>query len=140
VHGSGAGDDADFGDNVTSFLSTAKDGPNADGTGNHFLRGKRLAMLQRAQASNAEAKRAAEREMKRRNFHLRQLTVDAPRHGQIVAGKTTTLFASDTLARVVDEDLEMDESWLIYACSFKGSRRGETTHLMLVARGTEFVS
>ena len=141
VHGSGAGDDADFGDNVTTFLGTAKDGPNADGTGNHFLRPKRLAMLQRAQASNAEAQRAAAREMKRRNFHLRQLTVDAPRHGQIVAGKIPTLFAPDTLARCVDEDLEMDETWLVYACSFKGSRSGgETTHLMLVPRGTEFVS
>jgi prophage tail gpP-like protein len=98
-------------------------------------------MTQRAQASNAEAQRAAEREMKRRNFHLRQLTVDAPRHGQVVAGKTTTLFAVDTLARCIDEDLQMDEAWLIYACSFKGSRGGgETTNLMLVPRGTEFVS
>jgi prophage tail gpP-like protein len=141
MHGAGAGDDADFGDNVTSFLGTAKDGPKPDGTGNHFLRPKRLAMLQRAQASNAEAQRAAAREMKRRSFHLRQLTVDAARHGQIVAGKTTTLFATDTLARVVDDDLQMDEAWLIYACSFKGSRAGgETTHLMLVPRGTEFVS
>jgi prophage tail gpP-like protein len=141
MHGAGAGDDADFGDNVVSFMGTAKDGPKPDGTGNHFLRPKRLAMTQRAQASNAEAQRAAEREMKRRNFHLRQLTVDAARHGQIVAGKTTTLFAVDTLARCVDEDLKTDEAWLIYACSFKGSRSGgETTNLMLVPRGTEFVS
>jgi prophage tail gpP-like protein len=141
MHGAGAGDDADFGDNVVSFMGTAKDGPKPDGTGNHFLRPKRLAMTQRAQASNAEAQRAAEREMKRRNFHLRQLTVDAARHGQIVAGKTVTLFAVDTLARCIDEDLKQDEAWLIYACSFKGSRSGgETTNLMLVPRGTEFVS
>lgn len=140
VHGAGDGDDADFGDNVTTFLGTAQDGPFRDGTGRHFLRPKRLAMAQTAQASNAEAKRAAEREMKRRNFHLRQLTVEAPGHGQIIAGKIATLFAPDTLARVIDEDAEMDETWLVYACSFSGSRTGgETTNLMLVPRGTEFV-
>lgn len=140
-HGAGAGDDGDFGDNVTSFLGVAKDGPNPDGTGNHFLREKRLAMQQRAQASNAEAQRSAELEMKRRNFRLRQLTVDAPLHGQVVAGTIATLFAPDTLARVIDEDLESDETWFVYACRFKGSRAGgETTELMLVPKGTEFVA
>ena len=44
------------------------------------------------------------------------------------------------LLRLVFEDLEMDETWFVYACSFKGSRAGETTNLMLVPRGTEFVS
>jgi prophage tail gpP-like protein len=141
VHGSGEGDDADFGDNVTTFVGIAKDGPNADGTGNRFLREKRLVMSQRAQASNAEAQRAADREMKRRNFHARQLTVEAPLHGQVVAGKIATLFAPDTMARCIDDDLEMDESWLVYACSFRGSRGdGETTNVMLVPRGTAFVS
>lgn len=141
VHGAGQGDDADFGDNVTTFVGIAKDGPKTDGTGKHFLRPKRLAKSQTAQASNAEAKRAADREMKRRNFHLRQLTVDAPLHGQVVAGKIPTLFVPDTLGRVIDDDLESDESWFIYACSYKGSRAGgETTNLMLVPSGTEFVS
>lgn len=141
VHGAGDGDDGDFGDNVTTFFGSAKDGPNADGTGNNFLRPKRLVMSQTAQSSNAEAKRSAERELKRRNFHLRQLTVDAPLHGQVVAGKIPTLFAPDTLARVIDEDLESDEIWLVYGCSFRGSRTGgETTNLMLVPRGTEFVA
>jgi prophage tail gpP-like protein len=97
-------------------------------------------MAQRAQKNDAEANRAAAIEMKRRNFRLRQLTVDAPLHGQVVAGKIVTLFAPDTLARVIDEDLEMDETWLVYACSFKGSHPGgETTNMMLVPRGTEFV-
>lgn len=141
VHGAGAGDDADFGDNVCSYLGVAKDGPNVDGTGNNFLRPKRLVMSQHAQESNAEAKRSAERELKRRSFNLRQLTVDAPLHGQVVLGTIPTLFAPDTLARAIDEDLEMDEIWYVYACSLRGAREGgETTNLMLVPRGTEFVS
>lgn len=140
VHGAGDGDDADFGDNVTTYLGTAKDGPNVDGTGKNFLRPKRLAMSQTAQASNAEAKRSAEREMKRRGFRLRQLTVEAPWHGQILAGKVPTLFVPDTMARCIDEEMQSDEAWFIYGCNYKGSRGGgETTNMMLVPRGTEFV-
>jgi prophage tail gpP-like protein len=140
VHGAGAGDDADFGDNVVTFTGSAKDGPNVDGTGNHFLRPKRLVMSQTAQDSNAEAQRSAGREMKRRGFHLRQLNVEAPMHGQILVGRVPTLFVPDTMGRCIDEELEMDEAWLVYACEYKGSRAGETTKLMLVPRGTEFVS
>ncbi len=135
VHGAGTGEDA------TSFFGSAKDGPNIDGTGGRFLRPKRLVLTQSAQASNAQAKRAAEREMKRRNFTARQLTVDAPLHGQVVAGTILTLFAPDTLARVIDEDLDMDETWFIYACTYRGSAKGgATTNLQLVPRGTEFVA
>lgn len=141
MHGMGHGDDDDFGSNVTAYLGTAKDGPNADGTGGDFLRPKRLAMAQRAFESNAEAQAAAEREMKRRRFSRRQLTADAPLHGQIVAGTLITLFAPNTLARVIDDELEMDETWLIYACRYRGQREGgETTELLLVPKGTEFVA
>lgn len=140
VHGAGAGDESDFGDNVTSYLGVAKDGPNTDGTGKNFIHPKRLAMTQTALKSNAEAARAAEREMDKRGFSARQLVVDADYHGQIVARTVSTLFAPDTLARCVDDDLEMDETWLVYACSLTGSRAGEATQLMLVPRGTRFIS
>jgi prophage tail gpP-like protein len=140
VHGSGAGDEDNFGDDVTTYVGTAKDGPNADGTGKNFLHPKRLVVAQSALTSNAEARRSATREMKRRAFKMRQLTVEAPLHGQVLAGVVPTLFAPNTLARVVDEELELDETWLIYAVAFNGSRRGETSQLMLVPRGTQFVS
>lgn len=141
VHGAGCGDDDNFGDNVSTYMGTAKDGPNADGTGRDFLRPKRLALSQRAIQDNLEAKRSAAREMNRRNFSRRQLTVNAGGHGQIVAGTLVTLFAPNTLARVIDEDLELDETWLVYACTFHGSRRSaELTDLMLVPKGTVFVS
>ena len=141
VHGSGAGDESSFGDDVVSYLGSAKDGPALDGTGGDFLHPKRVVMSQSALGSNAEAKASAERQMRRTGFSRRQLTVDAALHGQVLAGTVTTLFAPDTMARVVDDDLETDDSWFVYACSFAGSRAGgETTQLMLVPSGTEFVS
>lgn len=141
VHGSGGGgtSDEEFGDDVTSFLGTAKDGPKADGTGKNFIEPKRLVTMQTGLQSTAEAQRTAETEMKRRGFKRRALTAFAPFHGQLIAGSMMTLFAPDTLARVVIDD-EMDEVWMPYACSYRGSRSaGETTEMMLVPRGTEFV-
>jgi prophage tail gpP-like protein len=145
VHGAGAGDEDNFGDDVTTYIGTAKDGPNVDGTSligqGGFLFPKRLVVSQSALSSNAEAARAAEREMKRRNFKRRHLTVEAPHHGQLVAGTVSTLFAPNTLARCIDDDLELDETWLLYGINLKASRStGETTSIMLVPRGTEFVA
>lgn len=137
VHGSGSTED----DEAYTCIGIAKDGPNTDGTGRDFLHPKRLVIPQSALASNAEAQRAAEREKKRRGFDRRQLTVNAPFHGQVVAGTIMTLFAPNTIARCIDEDLEMDELWLIYAARLRGNRAGgQTTELMLVPRGTEFVA
>lgn len=142
VHGSGTGDEDDFGDNVTSYLGSSKDGPNVDGTGGWFKRPKRLVVTQSALSSNAEAARAAARERRRRDFRLRHMTISAPLHGQVVTGSTRTLFAPNTLARCIDDDLEMDETWLPYACRYAcgGRNSGETTELMLVPRGVEFVA
>jgi len=141
IHGAGAGDASNYGDDVTSYIGTAKDGPNADGTGKDFQFPKRFAHYQRAVQDNAEAARAAAREMTRRNFKRRHVTVSVPLHGQVVAGTTMTLFAPNTLARVIDDDLELDGTFLLYACSYRGSRDGgETTEIMLVPRGTEFVA
>lgn len=136
VHGAGAGDHGSM-----SYIGTAKDGPNADGTGRDFVHAKRIVVSQTGLKSNAEATRAAQREKKRRDFRRRQLTAKVPTHGQVLVGQTPTLFAPNTLARVTDDEAELDEVWLVYACSYRGSRdAGETTDLMLVPRGTEFVA
>jgi prophage tail gpP-like protein len=140
VHGTSTGDEADYGDSVTSYIGIAKDGPNADGTGRDFLRPKRLVLSQSGLRSNAEATRAADREKLRRDFQRRVLTVEAPLHGQVLAGGAPTLFAPNTLARVIDDELELDETWLIYACGYRGSRTTKTTRLMLVPQGTRFVA
>lgn len=141
VHGGGVGTDDDFGDNVASFIGTAKEGPNGDGTGKSLQFPKRLVMTQTALQSNAEATRAAQREMKRRSFQARQATATVPLHGQLVAGTQLTLYAPNTLARIIDDEIELDETWLIYALRLRASRReGETTEIMLVPSGTEFVA
>lgn len=137
----GVGTDSDFGDNVTSFFGVAKDGGNADGTGGDFIFPKRLVVTTHGQLSNAEAQKEAERQMTRRKFNRRQLTVGATEHGQVVAGTTRTLFTPNTMARVVDDELGLDEAWLIYSCRYRAARQGgETTELLLVPRGTAFVS
>lgn len=140
THGAGGGSDDDFGEGVLSHLGDAVDGPNDDGTGRDFIHPKRLVMSQRAVASSAEAKRAAGREMIRRDFERRQFVVQAMLHGQRFRGDIITLFAPNTLARLIDDDLEIDLICLIYAVRFKGSKAGETTELSLVPRGTEFVA
>lgn len=129
------------GDEVGTYRGTHNDGPNADGTGETFKLPKRLVVSQASLQSHAEAGRAAVREAKRRAFNLRQLSVAAPFHGQVVAGTIATLFSPNTIARVIDEDIDLDELWLAHACTFRGRRtEGETADLMLVPRETEFVA
>lgn len=140
-HGTGTGDDEDYGDNVTSYLGKSLDGPNADGTGRDFQHPKRLALSQSALEDNREAGRAAQREMNRRSFKRSQLVVQVALHGQRYSSPLYTLFAPNTLARVVDEELQTDTTWLIYAVKFKGAREaGETTELRLIPRGTVFTA
>lgn len=138
VHGTSPGDeDNEAGDLICS--GSAKDGPAKDGTGNNFLRPKRLVMSQTSLTSNAEAVLVAKREMRRRLFKLRHYSITMTAHGQVVAGSTPTLYAPNTIARVINHLLEEDDLWLVYACRYKGSRGGATTDLSLVPVGTEFV-
>jgi hypothetical protein len=61
-------------------------------------------------------------------------------HGQIISGTTRTLFALDTIARVIDEEIDLDQDFLIYSASFSASYdSGEKTVLQMVPRGTELV-
>lgn len=141
AHGTGRGGDDDYGQGVISHAGSAFDGPGDDGTGVDFTYPKRLVLSQTALQSNAEAGRAAARDMTRRNFERQQVTIQAPLHGQRFRGDVITLFAPNTLARVIDDDLGLDNVFLIYEVRFKGSAKGgETTDLKLVPRGTVFVS
>lgn len=128
-------------DDQFSYIGRALDGPNKDGTGRDFLFPKRLVQRQQSLDDNAEAQRAADRDMRRRNFQRRTLIAQCSHHGQLVAGTIRTLFAPNTLARVQWDDLDMDETWLPHTCRYRGARgAGETTELQLVPRGTEFVA
>lgn len=151
VVGSGGGTITDYGVNVTGRTGTVVDGPGPRGTGRDFARQKILVMAETALRDNAEAKRIARREQIRRDFERTKATATMAYHGQIVAGTTRTLFAPNTIARVIDEDLpigdgsaasratgHLDYPFLVYACKYSGSRDGgETTTLDMVPKGTE---
>jgi prophage tail gpP-like protein len=138
--GTGASTDSDVGEGLFC-RGVASNGPGPDGIGVDFDHPKRLLLTERSMSSNAEAVAVATREMARRDFKSRQITATMPLHGQAVGGGARVLFACNTLARVIDEELEptLDAVFLIYAASFRGSREGETTMLSLVPKGTRFV-
>ncbi len=112
-----------------------------DGTGRDFFYPKWLILAEQGARDNAEAKRIAEREQARRDFKRTSLSITAPYHGQDLGNGQLTMFAIDTMARVIDEDTSMDDDFLIYAVTLKSSRNdGETTTIQMVPRGTEVVS
>jgi prophage tail gpP-like protein len=142
--GSGISSAADYGEAASSRAGVVLDNPDnkVDGTGRDFQFPKRLILPEQGVADRAEASRVAAREQARRDFHRTQCTVTTWYHGQLLspADSTRTLFAPDTIARCIREDIELDEDFMIYAVSFRASReQGETTELKLVPRGTEVV-
>lgn len=139
----GSGTETELGfPSASSHSGTVWDNPKnkVDGTGKDFLYPKRLVLPEQAMRNHAEAERLARLEQQRRDFARTTARVECWYHGQVVAGSTRTLFATDTMARVIDEEIDLDQDFLIYAASFRASRaNGETTELQLVPRGTEVV-
>lgn len=140
VYGIGRGDASGYGGDVAN-RGAARNGPNADGTGRDFAYPKRMSLPQNAIQDADEAGRVAAREMAHRDFRGRTLAVSTLGHGQTLTGSTATLYAPNTLARVIDDDLYEDGIWLVHSLTFKGDRQsGETTDLQLVPRDTVFVA
>lgn len=142
--GNGGGTEADFGISVSSRRAVVFDNElnTFDGTGRDFIYPKRLLMPERGYDSNAEASAEAGREQARRDFRRTVVTAPMPLHGQFISTGAPTIFAPNTIARVRDEEFEppLDDAFLIYACTYHGSREeGETTMLELVPKGTEIV-
>lgn len=139
VVGTGGGDDVNHGADVVGRRGVARDGINSDGTGNHFLYRKELIMPERNYSTNNDAQRIANREMARRLFKAHTITATMPGHGQILRGERT-IFAPNTIAQVVDEDIPYDEDCLVVGVTFAcDGQSGETTRLELVPKGTEVV-
>lgn len=140
--GAGSSGSNDFGETACTKSGTVWDNPEnkIDGTGRDFLYPKRLVLSESALRDRAEAERNALRDQQRRDFARTSAIATCWYHGQVVSGSTRTLFALDTMARVIDDEIRMDEDFLIYAASFTASRQsGETTTLHMVPRGTELV-
>jgi len=144
VAGVGQGDEDSYGADVVDVQGRAVDNPfnTTDGTGRDFLRPARMLMPERNYEGYGDAQRVADREMARRNFRRNLITAKMPWHGQWLDPANPTLFAPNTIARVIDEDFdpELDDEYLIVSCAFESTRdNGEETHLELVPKGTEII-
>lgn len=134
VVGSGVGDANRYGISVSARTGNARDSElTEDGTGDRFLRPKRLLMTESVR-SIKEAQELAAREMARRRAGWLQVPVIAPTHGQqIQGGRDVTLFACDTIATVENEQTGLAMDMRITSCQYTSSRdEGEQTRMDLV--------
>lgn len=144
VVGAGGATEQDYGANVSSRRAAVFDNPanKVDGTGRDFIYPKRLLMPERDFDSNQDAARIAALEQARRDFRRTVVTAEMEMHGQFVGTAAPTIFAPNTIARVIDEEFDpvLDAPYLIVSCIFRGTRTGaETTQLELVPKGTQIV-
>lgn len=144
VVGTGGDTERDFGVNVSARRAVVYDNGTrgTDGTGRDFIHPKRLLMPERNFDGNKDAEEIAGREKARRDFRRSIVTATVPLHGQFVGLAAPTLFAPNTIARVIDEEFDppVDGAYLSYACTYRANRsEGETTMLELVPSGTEIV-
>ncbi len=143
VAGIGGQGDTNYGKNVSDNRGVSLDNPNnrLDGTGRDFIHPKRMFMPEKSFSSFQDAQRVADLERIRRDYKRHLVSVEAPLHGQFLnAGGPPTLFAYNTVARVIDEELELDDTYLVVSCAFSSNReQGETTTLHMVPTGTEIL-
>lgn len=139
--GSGSSDGSNYGENVSSRRGKVVDGSGKDGVGRDFILPKRLLIPEQSLESNKTAQDVAERERDRRDFRRHVISATMPLHGQFVSTAAATLFAPNTITRVVDEELEptLDDKYLITSCTYEADRESETTELELVPVGTEII-
>lgn len=140
--GSGGQGDTNFGRNGIDNRGAAFDNVfnRIDGTGRDFIHPKRMYLPEQAYDSFGDADRVAANEQARRDMKRDMITIEAPFFGQQIGTAAATLFAPDTVARVVDEEAELDDFYIILSCSFSFDRdNGDTTTMHMVPVGTEIV-
>lgn len=142
VAGTGGQGDTNYGRNVTDNRGVAFDNPfnKLDGTGRDFPHPKRLFLPERAFENYADAQNVAKLEQLRRDYHRHLVSVEAPTFGQDLGTTQPTLFAPDTIARVVLDKLDIDDKYLVVSCSYSFVRdNADTTVLHMVPVGTEII-
>jgi len=142
VAGVGGQSDTNFGTNVTDNRGVAFDNPfnRIDGTGRDFNHPKRLFMPERSFDSFNDAARVAAQEQARRDYHRHVVTVEMSGFGQALSGGAPTVYATDTVARVIYDDIGIDDTYWISTCSYSFDREtGDVTTLNMVPTGTEVV-
>lgn len=143
VAGIGGQGDTNYGKNVSDNRGVSLDNPfnRTDGSGRDFIHPKRMFMPEKSFSSFGDAQRVAEIERIRRDYKRHLVSVEMPLHGQFLTpGGAPTLFAYNTVARVIDEELEIDDTYLIVSCAYSSNReQGETTTMHMVPTGTEIL-
>lgn len=141
--GNGGATPDDYGSNVTDRRGVVYDDPanRINGTGRDFIHPKRLYLPEKSFDSFADAQRVARAEQIRRDYKRQIVTVEAPLHGQFLSsGQPVTLFAPNTVAHVVNDEYQIDDTYLIVDCSYSSNRdQGETTTMHMVPTGTEIL-
>lgn len=137
----GEGDEDNYGPNVRRFYAEAVNGDGPDGTGEDFQYRKVLVLTDDEIKSAAEAKKRAEEEMRVRDATGRNLDLNCTGFGQALSGNALerpAIFATDTIARVVDEEIEEQGDWLLTRVNMRQNRdEGQVSALSMVPRGTE---
>lgn len=139
VVGSGVGTANTYGVSVNARSGVAKDfASTVDGDGDKLQRPKKLLLIESVR-NIAEAGEFANREMDRRAMGYLRIDVEAPMHGQRVAGgRDVTLFALDTIASVENEKTRTRGPYRIVELDFTTSRAdGETTKIALIPEAQE---
>lgn len=141
--GVGGQTDTNYGRNIADNRGAAFDNPfnHIDGTGRDFLFPKRMYMPERAFDSFNDADRVAKLEQNRRDMHRHVIRVEADTFGQVMPGSSTsTFFATDTTARVLFEEENIDDIYYVMSCNHDFVRtEGEVTTMEMVPIGTEIV-
>lgn len=142
VAGVGGQTDTNYGRNVTDNRGVAFDNPfnRIDGTGRDFIHPKRMFLPERAFDSYGDAEQVAKNEKDRRDYHRHGVSIEMAGFGQYLGTSQATLFAPDTVARVVVEELRIDEPYLVASASYSFERPGaDTTTMHAVPIATEII-
>lgn len=140
--GVGGQSDVNYGTNVVAKNGVAFDNPlnRIDGTGRDFLFPKRMYLPERSFEDFHDAARVATLEKNRRDMKRHVISVHAATFGQNLGSSSPTLFAPDTVARIIDEEIGLDDLYLVYACTYSFARdTGDFTTLHCVPQGTPIV-
>lgn len=142
--GVGGQSSTNYGAGVVDNRGVVFDNPfnRLDGTGRDFIHPKRLFLPERDFDSYGDASRVARNDQIRRDFKRHSISISAPLHGQFLGSGPPTLFAPNTVARVIDEDFDptLDDTYLIVSCAYSSAReQGETTTMHMVPTGTEII-
>lgn len=142
VAGVGGQTDTNYGKNVTDNRGVAFDNPfnRTDGTGRDFIHPKRMFLPERAFDSYGDAEQVAKNEKDRRDYHRHVASIEMAGFGQYLGTSSATLFAPDTVARVVVEELLIDEPYMVVSASYSFARdSADTTTMHVVPVATEII-